>query len=105
MQIKSIMGCRTSRVVLCDDVLPAEAALTLQREGGLDLRPQLLVDQRVVPAVQSGPGGNSLPAQRTAQRGFIHRLQETALAKHGALQHQRSGSPALYSCLFSPVHR
>lgn len=53
-------------------VLPAEAALTLQRERGLDPGPQLLVDHRVVPVVQTGPGRNPLPAQRTAKRGFVH---------------------------------
>lgn len=73
----------TCWVVLAARVLPAEAPLTLQREAGLDLGPQLLVDQRVVAAVLSGPGGDPLPAHWTAQRGFIHRLQEAAL-KHTA---------------------
>lgn len=60
-------------------VLPAEAALTQQRELGLNLRPQLLVDQRVPPTVQSGPGGHPLPAHRAAQSSFVHRLKEAGL--------------------------
>lgn len=66
-------------VALGGSVLPAEAALTQQRELGLNLRPQLLVDQRVPPAVQSGPGGDPLPAHRAAQRSFVHRLKEAGL--------------------------
>lgn len=74
------MGClHTCCVTL--SFLSTEAALTLQREADLDLTPQFLIDQRVVPAVLSGPGGNSLPAHGTAQRGLVHRLQETALLR------------------------
>lgn len=76
----------TCWVVLAARILPAEAPLTLQREAGLDLGPQLLVDQRVVPAVLSGPGGDPLPAHWTAQRGFIHGLQEAALKHTHTLQ-------------------
>lgn len=66
-------------LALGGSVLPAEAALTQQRELGLNLRPQLLVDQRVPPAVQSGPGGDPLPAHWAAQRSFVHRLKEAGL--------------------------
>lgn len=69
----------TSQVILHPTTLPTEALLTMQMELVLDLIPELLVDQRFVTAVLSGPCGNSLPTQRTAQSGFIHRLQETAL--------------------------
>lgn len=69
----------TSQVILHPITLPTEALLTMQMELVLDLIPELLVDQRFVATVLSGPCGNSLPTQRTAQSGFIHRLQETAL--------------------------
>lgn len=77
---------RTLQVVLRPSVLPTEAPLAVQGEMVLDLFPELLVDQRLVPAVLSGPGGDSLPTQRTAQSGFVHRLQETALQQQQASQ-------------------
>lgn len=76
-RLKWIVG--TSQDILHPTILPTEALLTMQMELVLDLIPELLVDQRFVSAVLSSPCGNSLPTQRTAQSGFIHRLQETAL--------------------------
>lgn len=70
-------------LALSTGVLPAEAALTQQRELGLNLCPQFLVDQCVPPAVQSGPGGHPLPAHRAAQRSFVHRLKEAGLKHRG----------------------
>lgn len=66
--------------VVC--VLPAQPALALQREGGLDPSPQDLVHQGLVLAVLSGPGGDPLPAQRAAESRFVHGLQEAALQTH-----------------------
>lgn len=77
------MSASTFQVALCDGVQPTQAALTLLRKGVLDLCPQRLVHQCVVPAVQPRPGGDPLPAHGAAQCGFIHRLQEAALGMHG----------------------
>lgn len=51
----------TFQAILSPSVLPTEASLAVQREMVLDLLPELLVDQRVVPAVLSGPRGDALP--------------------------------------------
>lgn len=67
----------TSRLLLL--LLPGEAALTLQGEAGLDLVPQSLVHQRVLPAVQTGPGRDPPSTQGAAEGGFVHRLQEAHL--------------------------
>ena len=60
-------------------LLPIEATLALQGESVLHLSPQLLVDQGLLAAVEACPGGDPLSAQRTAQRGLVHRLEETRL--------------------------
>ena len=81
-----VISLGTFRAVLRPSIMSTQAPLAVQRELVLDLFPELLVDQSVVPAVLSGPRGDSLPTQRTAQSGFVHRLQEAAL------QHQNPPS-------------
>lgn len=79
--VLSIMRCcrGTCQVVFIDGILSAEASLAVLWEGGLDLRPQLLVDQSLVLAVLPGPSGHALPAHGTAQRTLVHRFQEATL--------------------------
>lgn len=90
---------RTCGLVLGAGVLPAEAALTLDGEVGLDLGPQLLVDQRVVAAVASSPRGHPLPAERAAQRGLIHRLQEAHLERTARASHLVRTDPPDCRCV------
>ena len=71
----SVCDCCTScvlLVILTVVVLSTGSSLTQQREAGLNLSPELLVHQRVLPAVQTSPRGDSLPAKRTAERRFVH---------------------------------
>ena len=83
-------------MLLVQLLLPTEAALALLGEGGLHLQPQLLVDQGLLTAVEARPGGDPLSAQRTAQGGLIHRLEETGLTTRYVVMACYYGLPLQY---------